>query len=89
MLLYASEGGLAAIGLYQVAEDPSSAPLAIFGIIMSGRAVLEVSKVKKAATVRRALKEEDVAKFNKDVADYMQKVSDLNKKPDLTYCRYA
>jgi hypothetical protein len=52
MLVYAPEGGSAAISLYQVAEDPSSAPLAIFGIIMSGRAVLEVSEVKKAATVR-------------------------------------
>jgi hypothetical protein len=56
---------------------------------MSGHAVLEVKEVEKAATVKRTLKEEDIAIFNKDVADYMKKVSDLNKKPDLTYCRYA
>lgn len=89
MLVYASEGSGTAIGLYQVVEDPSSVPLAIFGIIMSGHAVLEVKEVEKVATVKRTLKEEDIAKFNKDVADYMKKVSDLNKKPDLTYCRYA
>lgn len=89
MLVYTAEGGQAAIGLMEAIEDPQSTPLAIFGIMQSVNAIRDVSEVAKAAKLRRTMTRDDIAKFNEDVANYMTKVSDWNKKPDVEFCRYA
>jgi hypothetical protein len=80
-LVRAAESGHAAISLVAVVDNPDSAPLLIFGLIMSGRTVLETEKVAKAATLRRSMKYEEITSFNKEVGARMKLEEELNKKP--------
>ncbi|KFX94360.1 hypothetical protein O988_06345 [Pseudogymnoascus sp. VKM F-3808] len=80
-LVRAAESGHAAISLVAVVENPDSAPLLIFGLIMSGRTILETQKVAKAATLRRSMKYEEITSFNKEVGALMKLEEELNKKP--------
>jgi hypothetical protein len=83
-LVRVAESGATAIGLAGVVEDPKSAPLLIFGLIMSGRSILETEKAAKAATLRRSMKYNEIASFNKGVADMMEKEKSWNKKVETT-----
>lgn len=55
--------GNAATDIYTIVDDPANAPLAIFDLILSPLALADVAKIAKAADLRRAMKEEDVAKL--------------------------
>ncbi|KFY18264.1 hypothetical protein V492_00030 [Pseudogymnoascus sp. VKM F-4246] len=87
-LVRAAESRHAAISLVSVVENPDSAPLLIFGLIRSGRTILETEKVAKVATLRRSMKYDEISSFNKEVAALMKLEEDLNKKPaSSSVCR--
>ncbi|KAK7429860.1 hypothetical protein QQZ08_003705 [Neonectria magnoliae] len=54
VLVLIGEAGGTALGIEGVVSDPTTAPVLIFGLIMSGRGIRDVSNVARAARIRRA-----------------------------------
>jgi len=63
-----AETGNAAVSVYQVIEDPSSAPIVLIGMLVGigggGRGKTTPQKFKEAASARALLKPEQLAKFS-------------------------
>jgi chitinase len=75
--------GNAAFDIYTIVDDKENAPLAIMGLIFSPLALLDVAKIFKAASLRRGMKDEDVAKLGKNLPRRMEtikKVTGVNCK---------
>lgn len=69
------EAGTAALLIYEVVEDPSSAPLDVFGTPLGGVSLLKGPKAfGDAAAARRAMQAEDVAKLGDNVKNGMDKI---------------
>ena len=89
-LVRAAESGSAALGLVSVVENPDSAPLVVFGLIMSARGVYDVEKVAKAATLRRSMTYKDISALNKEVAGLLEKEKNVNRRVESgEACRWA
>ncbi|KAG9252604.1 uncharacterized protein F5Z01DRAFT_690301 [Emericellopsis atlantica] len=89
-LVYLAEAGNTAIGLHAVISVPESAPLLIFGLVMSAFGIRDASKVTQAAKLRRGMKFEEISAFSKEAARMMDSVAAFNKKPAVPQmCRYA
>ncbi|KAK3302801.1 uncharacterized protein B0T15DRAFT_562882 [Chaetomium strumarium] len=64
-----------AIGaIASLSNDPSTAPFAIFGFILSDGVFREADELRRAANARRAMRGEDVAKLGKGVAEGLGKI---------------
>ncbi|OIW22603.1 hypothetical protein CONLIGDRAFT_638216 [Coniochaeta ligniaria NRRL 30616] len=75
-----AEAANAALDIYQVVQDPSSAPLAVFGILLGGLSLLKAPKMfGDAATAKRAMKAGDLAKLGDTVKNGVQRVNSLTK----------
>lgn len=60
--------GEAALEIYTVVDDPKNAPLAIFSLVLAPLGLTDLAAVSKAATIRRTMKDADVAMLGKKVA---------------------
>ena len=63
-LVAVSEAGNVGVGVYTAVGDPSTIPLLIFGLIMSGKALRDASNVSKAAKLSRDMPTTDIANIN-------------------------
>ncbi|KAL9622388.1 MAG: hypothetical protein Q9160_003231 [Pyrenula sp. 1 TL-2023] len=63
--------GDAAMNIYTIVDDPANAPLAIFGLVLGPLGLANMGNVAKAASLRRGMKAEDVAKMGKNVGPKM------------------
>lgn len=69
------EAGNAALSIYEIVENPSSAPLAIFGILLGAGGLVRGPKAfGDAAAARRAMAAGDVAKLGDNVKMGMDKI---------------
>lgn len=86
-LVYLAETGHAGLGIHAVMSVPESAPLLIFGLIMSGVGIRDVNKVSRAAQIRRSMEFDEIAQFGQTVARNMESVKAWNAKPNKPiYC---
>ncbi|KAF4412991.1 Multidomain esterase [Colletotrichum fructicola] len=75
-LIYVSEAGNAAMGIYSVVSEPKSAPLALFGAIMSVKSIRNANNMRNAVKARRAMGKHDIEGFSKVIAS---KLEDLDR----------
>lgn len=59
----AGELGEAGLGLYDVIDTKGNDPLAIIGLLLGVGAFADIGQIAKAAKVRRAMKQTDIAKL--------------------------
>ena len=57
------EVGQAALGIYDVANNPESAPLAIVGLILGAAGIRDAAKIGQAARYRRDMTPEAIGKL--------------------------
>lgn len=74
-----SEVGNTALTIYDVAKDPSSAPMAIMGGLIGGVAGREAATWSKVASIRRAMPNDVLKKMGDDVVTHMDKVAKVCK----------
>ncbi|KAL2813996.1 hypothetical protein BJX63DRAFT_431632 [Aspergillus granulosus] len=72
--------GNIALDVYTVLEDPENAPLAIFGLILTPLALMDIAKVSQAAKVRRGMPDADVAKLGERLSARLALVSKLKNR---------
>jgi GH18 family chitinase len=72
--------GNAATDIYTIVDDPANAPLAIFDLILSPLALADLAVISKAASVRRGMRDEDVAKLGDKVKLKMDTIEKLKGK---------
>ncbi|KAK7413092.1 hypothetical protein QQX98_008040 [Neonectria punicea] len=88
VLVLIGEAGGTALGIEGVVSDPTTAPVLIFGLIMSGRGIRDVSNVARAARIRRAMPTWEVEKFSPEIAKKMNFVDDaLNNRNVNRVCK--
>ena len=63
--------GEIAIDIYSVVDTKGNDPLVIFGLVLAPLAVFDVIKIAKAASVARAMKQDDYGKLGKNIKDKM------------------
>jgi hypothetical protein len=68
ILVLIGEAGGTALGIEGVVSDPTTAPLLIFGLVMSGRAIRDANNVARAASIRRTMPPWEIEKFSPAVA---------------------
>ncbi|KAH8892724.1 glycoside hydrolase, partial [Thozetella sp. PMI_491] len=68
--------GDVAMDIYSLVDDPSNAPLAIFGLITGPLAIMDIAQIAKAARVKRGMATDDVKKLGDNVS---AKVAKLDK----------
>ncbi|EPS35643.1 hypothetical protein H072_10908 [Dactylellina haptotyla CBS 200.50] len=79
--------GNVALDIYTVVDDPHNAPLAIFSLVLAPLALTDLAAISKAATIKRSMKAEEVAKLGGNVAKRMhivQKIQFINMKEFLS-----
>lgn len=79
-IVYLSEAGNIGMGAYGIATTPESAPLSIFGWILSGRSIRDASRTRKAAKARRDMPAQDIADFSNVIAQRLERVDLVSKK---------
>ncbi|KAL7945747.1 glycoside hydrolase family 18 protein [Trichoderma barbatum] len=72
--------GNAGMDIYTIIDDPHNAPLAIFDLILSPLALADVTKINKAANIRREMKGDDVAKLGDGVKLRMETIEKVKGK---------
>lgn len=60
--------GNTAMDVYAIVDDPQSAPLAIFSLVMEPSALASVAQISRAANLRRGMSDADVAKLGGKMA---------------------
>lgn len=63
-----------AMGVYTVVDDPDNAPLGILSIVMAPLALTDMSRVAKAANIRRGMSDDDLLKLGRKVGARMATV---------------
>lgn len=85
IIVMAGVAGNIAIGIHDIVDDPSNAPLAIFGIILEPLAIFDIAKISKAANFRRGMSVDDVKALGarstskSDLVDDIQNVCTARK----------
>ena len=79
--VYLSELGGTGMGIYGIVTDPQSAPMSIFGFIMSGRSIRDVNNVASAAKIKRSTTYMELSEFSTYVARWSESVEGWNKAP--------
>lgn len=74
----------AGMGIYSIADNPKAAPIAIFGIILGAKGILDASAVSKAAKLRREMSPKDIASFSSTVKTKLDSVGKI--KFSERYC---
>ncbi|TWU73481.1 hypothetical protein ED733_000639 [Metarhizium rileyi] len=79
-----AEVGGAGLGLYTIANDPKSAPLEIFGLLMGGLAIKGAARgwIREAADIRRTMDATHVKGMGKIVSDGLGDITAV-----LKYCK--
>ena len=72
--------GNSALDIYTIVDDPNNAPLAIFDLILEPLALADIAKLNKAATARRLMTAEDVAKLGDKVSGRMNTIEKVKGK---------
>ena len=75
--------GDAALTIYGVYEDPSSAPLAIAGLLLGGVATREDSVLSDAAKIRRGMSDEKITALGTKTESNLNKVAKLRARCDI------
>ncbi|EEY17562.1 killer toxin subunits alpha/beta [Verticillium alfalfae VaMs.102] len=89
-LVALSEAGNTGLGLYTAVSDPTTIPLLIFGLIMSGTNLRSATNVGKAAKLRRDMSAEQIARISPQASKMAGIASSAQKRPPkLDLCRYA
>ncbi|KAH8667088.1 hypothetical protein BX600DRAFT_412924 [Xylariales sp. PMI_506] len=84
------EVGNAGQGIYDAIQDPSSAPLAIFGLVLGGLGLRDIINVQKAAQIRRGMSPETMGSLGTSIKtkiDQVELVVNKNKLP--RFCKAA
>lgn len=68
ILSIVSAAGDAALGVYQIVDDPSNPLLGIMSIIMAPLALGDLAQVSKAANIRRGMSDDDIVKLGGKIA---------------------
>ncbi|KAM0287958.1 hypothetical protein ACHAQH_000025 [Verticillium albo-atrum] len=85
-----AEAGNTGLGLYAAVSDPTTMPLLIFGLIMSGTNLRSTANVGKAAKLRRDMSPEQIARISPEASRMAGIASSAQKRPPkLDLCRYA
>ncbi|QPH06483.1 hypothetical protein C2857_004988 [Epichloe festucae Fl1] len=72
-------------GIYDIVDDPKSAPLAIFGIILGAGALKDIAKVRKAADLQRGMSSQMIKSMGGDVEarlNIIKRRGDTGQKQD-------
>ncbi|KAH8892262.1 killer toxin alpha/beta [Thozetella sp. PMI_491] len=72
--------GNVALDIYTIVDDPANAPLAIFDIVLSPLALADAAALARAASFRRAMSADDIAKLGEKVSTRMNTVKKLTGK---------
>jgi chitinase len=67
--------GDVALEIQSIVEDKNNLPLAIFGIVLSPLAIMDVAKIGKAASIRRDMSPEQVGKLGERVSKPLDQIS--------------
>ncbi|KAJ5159039.1 uncharacterized protein N7500_008690 [Penicillium coprophilum] len=71
------EVGNVALDIYTIVDDPKNAPLAIFGLILSPLALTDAVAIGRAASARRSMSADDVAKLGEGLNARLSKISNI------------
>ncbi|KAL4861961.1 hypothetical protein BDV12DRAFT_203498 [Aspergillus spectabilis] len=72
--------GNVALDVYTILDDPENAPLAIFSLILTPLALMDVVKVGQAAKARRGMPAADVAKLGDRLSGRLNLISKLKDR---------
>lgn len=90
LLSWIGELGSTALGIEGVISDPNTAPLLIFGLVMSVKSIRDTNNAVKAAELRRGMSRAAIAAFSKTVAEKLDKIGgSVNKAATPPICIYA
>ncbi|KAJ5005383.1 hypothetical protein K4K48_007369 [Colletotrichum sp. SAR 10_66] len=85
-LIYVSEAGNAAMGICSIVSEPKSAPLALFGAIMSVKSIRNANNMRNAVKARRAMGKQDIEGFSKVIASKLEDLDRLAARGELRLC---
>ena len=77
-----AETGNTALAIESVVSDPSTAPLLIFSLIMSGRSIRDTNRLARAAKLRAGMRDEDFNAFSIAITSKMNKIESVIRKDD-------
>ncbi|KAH6693876.1 killer toxin subunits alpha/beta [Plectosphaerella plurivora] len=84
-----AEAGNAGLGIYTAVGDPTTTPLLIFGLIMSGVNLRDASKVASAAKLKQGLNSADFVSISPSAGRMASIASSAASKRPITNVRYC
>ncbi|KAL2850300.1 hypothetical protein BJY01DRAFT_261581 [Aspergillus pseudoustus] len=72
--------GNVVLDIYTILDDEENAPLAIFSLVLTPLALMDIARVNQAANIRRAMPDADVAKLGERLSTRLALVSKLKNR---------